>query len=1027
MATLFTTTPSSLSGDVYGTTFVHTLLFPYDYSVWNLGDGTYIYDQQSVAHSYDYNGTYQVSVTAGTYSGFQFTDSATVTVDFAHRDMLIFSQIPSEFGMTGKETTTPFVISLTSLKIDEPISVCLYAHNSRSSPHFAVPDKWGFLVPKWKFIDATTKQEFGESVLVDTKPLYKDSKVVGVSGQLSFYYIDDSSTGLGSEDEQPLLIVATLSTENFTYPPESKFYDYKSYSNPKTTKATMIWHVNQTPVTNYKVTENYLNDVYPIKWKDVPFPVMITCLFKEEDPETGLFKDPVDVLGYPSTNDIGLLNPITLTLNGTGFSIPSSMYSVETPLYFKATDENGNACPGYIFTTITPLTTFPGEVRVAVNSTIDNQGTIEGSFSFPYGYPIYAQTFVNNTYKSNINVIALYDFNLIPGITQPFNIYSVDVPTLSAVNVTYNEISGTAATYGLSFNPQINRMYAVDADQDTLMYFDPPYNLTGSKQLSTITGLFPTVPSYTSIDKQNNVWVSLFNSHHLLKFDKNLNYLLSATPSVSLPVDTVVEGSLVVASSVIETDQDNNIWVSFAHPVSSMLFKFDSEGNEILRASQFSLSSVPVSMAIDPYKNAWVCCYNSNSIDLYGSTDGQLLSSINEGFIHPTYTALDRNANVWFTHGYDFVSKYDVRTHQLSTWKFENSLSVVTVTNRPYTSQETYQATYENEIWAGLGIDVYDRVWVVDGVNNTVGVFKTNDPTYLYTTSLTPAVLSEVARSGEVSGDWTGNRWYQKYGGYNETSIADTSAPFRVYDINDFQLAKVNETFDFSNYMESLALPEILSKNNEFFNTFLPAVVGNGIVSEESMGRVAYERIANFVQTHSDLETSEVDQLISLAKQLSVQPKTFGADFPAAIQRLINTFSVSKQRLRGNVAYSSNLQDNIKELLQPTSLVTADEVLIVKDRQHNIYQFVVVSPQNNLTTYPLSQLEIPQLRNPLLDNYYFFRYNEEKIGYKGNIIDWDSDQTTISYNLSTSEQWYGDEGLADLMFNSLLTKHLFLD
>jgi hypothetical protein len=433
-------------------------------------------------------------------------------------------------------------------------------------------------------------------------------------------------------------------------------------------------------------------------------------------------------------------------------------------------------------------------------------------------------------------------------------------------------------------------------------------------------------------------------------------------------------------------------------------------------------------MAIDPYKNVWVCCYNTNAIDFYSGTDGQLLSCIQNGFIHPSYVALDREANVWFTHGYNFVSKYDIRTFQLSTWKFENSLSAVSVANRPYNSQEIYQATYENEIWTGLGIDVYNRVWIVDGDKNTVGVFKTNDPTYIYTTPLTPTVAPSAARSAEVSGDWTGNRWYQKYAtGYNQVTAADVSGPFKVYNIDDFQLAKVNETFDFSNYMESLALPEILSRNTEFFNTFLPAVVGNNIVSEESMGRVAYERIANFVQTHSDLETSEVDQLLSMAKQLSVQPKTFGADFPAAIQRMINIFSVSKQRLRGNVAYSTNLQDNIKELLQPTSLVTADEVLIVKDRQHDIYQFVVVSPQNNLTTYPLSQLEIPQLRNPLLDNYYFFRYNEEQIGYKGNIIDWDSNQTTISYNLSTSEQWYGDEGLADLMFNSLLTKHLFLD
>jgi hypothetical protein len=72
-------------------------------------------------------------------------------------------------------------------------------------------------------------------------------------------------------------------------------------------------------------------------------------------------------------------------------------------------------------------------------------------------------------------------------------------------------------------------------------------------------------------------------------------------------------------------------------------------------------------------------------------------------------------------------------------------------------------------------------------------------------------------------------------------------------------------------------------------------------------------------------------------------------------------------------------------------------------------------------------MEVAQMRDPLLDNYYFFRYQESAIGHTGNIIDWDSKYTTISYSLSTAEQWYGDEGLVDIMFNKLLTKQLFLE
>lgn len=1024
MATYFTTVPSSLSGDVYSTTFQHALLNTYEYISWDLGDGTFVYNQKEVSHVYNHPGTYQVSVTAGNYNQPPLIDSTPVYTDLVCRDGLVFTQIPSEFGTVGRETLTPFVLSLTSSRIDESISVCLYSFNSRSVPYFAVPDKWSFLVPKWRFIDAETKVPFGDSVVVNTVPLYKNSTVIGVSGQLSFYYIDDSSTGLGTDNESPILLNATLSTENFAYPPESQYYKHKSYSNPKNTKATLVWHVNDTPVTNYKITENYLNDIYPIKWKDVPIPVMVTCRFTPPNPD----QEQSDVIGYPRTNEIGLQNPINLTLIGDGFSIPTSYYQVDSPLYFKATDENGIPCPGYIFTTITPLTTFPYNVRVALSSTTQSpELPEEGSFSFPYGYPIYAQTFVNNPFRSNINVISFYNYNFSPYESQTFDTYIVSVPALSVINTTgFYEITGTSNMYGIAFNPLIDRMYALDGDQDTIQYFDPPYALTFRKTLSSITGIFPSVPSYLSIDGNNDVWISMYNSYKLLKFDKNLNLILSATPTVTVAFDAEVEGSPIVASTTVETDQDNNIWSCCAHPVSSMLIKFDSQGNQLLIASQLSLSSVPVSLAINPNKDVWVACYNSNSVELYSSSAGQLLSSISTGFIHPSYIALDREANVWFTHGYNFLSMYDVRTYQLSTWKFENELSTVSVANRPYTSQELNEALYENEIWNGLGVDVYNRVWVIDGRTNTVGVFKNINPTNIYTTSITPTVPLSTARSAQVTSDWTGNRWYQKYAFFDE-DIANTSTPFRVFDINDYQIAKVNETFDCGKYMKSLALPEHLSNNTEFFDSFLPAIVGDGSLPDESPGRVSYERIANFVQTHSDLETSEIDQLVSMADQLSYNTKTFGKDFPAAVMRLLNLFSIPKQRLRGNIAYSTDFQNNIKELITETSLISANETIIAKDRRYGTYQSIFVSPIGPLTSYPLSMIELPQMRSPIFDNYHFFRYSEDAIGYKDNVIDWDSKYTTINYNLSTRDEWYGDEGLVDIMFNNLLTKQLFLE
>ena len=116
-------------------------------------------------------------------------------------------------------------------------------------------------------------------------------------------------------------------------------------------------------------------------------------------------------------------------------------------------------------------------------------------------------------------------------------------------------------------------------------------------------------------------------------------------------------------------------------------------------------------------------------------------------------------------------------------------------------------------------------------------------------------------------------------------------------------------------------------------------------------------------------------------------------------------------------------------LLTETDLISAKQYLFAKDRQHDLYSLVYVAPDDLLgPVYPLAQLSIQGFRTPLMDNYYFFQYNKENSnGYKSNLIDWDSPNTTIADTLSTNDDWYADEQIVDLYFNNLLTRRLFGD
>lgn len=1100
MPNYFTVSPDSQVGDVYATEFVYTASLPSEFVTitWDLGNDKFVYNESQVTTTYNYPGVYRVSLSAWNEEGFLISETTNINVDYVYRDVLDFTKLPSQNGIPGQPTYEPFKLYILSSKINDPISVTFQAFNTKSVPHYAVPEKWRFITPTWRFVDASTNEILDGPIPINVSPIYKNSKVVAVSGEASFYYIDDLATGR-DEADCPLLLAATLSTENFSYPPESLHYPYYSYSNSEVARAVISWQINDVIPTKLKVTENYLNDIYPVKWSGVPIPVMITCQFDPImlDEFENASVETTDVLAYPRTNELGSSSTVKIVLSSADGLVPEDLYTVEVqtesgkpaesfkaseaPLYFQAFDELDNSTSGYIFTTITPLTSF-GEntsLMVAVSTVATNQigGTIN-SFPFPDGYPIYPNVYISHPLKSTINKVNITTYPATCdsivyykslGILVEGSASSITVPQNTKFDVSNYSLSGSSGVYGMAFDPIKNKLYAADADLDQIYTFDEGTTLAATVQLSSLTNNNYNVPSYISIDKTNNLWVSLYSNERLLKLDSNLNLLLSATPNLTLGLSAY--GSMLISPPIVETDRDSNVWACYSHELSSMLVKYDgTTGQQILSAENFSLSSVPVSLAIDVQNNLWVACQASHTIKRYSGTTGTLMETLT-GFYHPSYIALDRPGNLWITHGKNFCSVYNTITHEIKHWKFESYPASVTEV-AGYTPQDIQATLYGNEIWGGLAVDVYSRVWAIDSEKNTIFGFNIGDPEGTYRTfnafpnstenyvvlggsSYMTSVPEEYVRSAQAAGDWTGNRWYQKYAGdYVALGVHGISAPFKIYDVDSsYSISKVNEEFDYAAYVKSLALPEILNQNDKLFDEMIGPVAGTGDPTKESVGRIAYERISNFINTHGDLETSEVPQLIDFAEQLSVAARDYGSNFPTEINRLINLFSVPKHRLRGQIVYESDISNNIGKHLTALSLISAGQYIFVKDKRYETNQLIYVSPlssgnvlvdienQENILSidgkpidlpspaliYPLSSIDVDGLRTPLFDNYHFFEYNEEQIGYAGNIINWDSDYTTIDYTLSSFDEWYGDNGLVETMFNNILTKRLIVE
>lgn len=561
-------------------------------------------------------------------------------------------------------------------------------------------------------------------------------------------------------------------------------------------------------------------------------------------------------------------------------------------------------------------------------------------------------------------------------------------------------------------------------------------------------------PAYVSIDRFSNFWVTLFNSVSVLKFDQNFNLLFGATPGNLLPDDDkIFDGDFLNKPSVVETDKDSNCWVSYSHPLCSIVIKYSSTGQVI---DQITLPqyAVPISLAVDVNNNLWISStYNvltgNGDIRLYSTRNKEIIETLNN-IPRPGYLALDRTGGLWYTHSLSGLGYFSSSFGSIY-WEVGNNLTPV------YNIQDFYAPNvYDNdEVLGGLAVDAFNRVWLIDSRNNTTKVILSASPTFTNNdvrtfnirpnsllgyyvdinsgATITESLTGSIYKSAQAAGDWTGNKWYQKYLTSQLLSarpVSGESIPFNIYEFkNEYEIRRVNESFNTSEYYQTLALPETLQNLPTLWNGFFNAAVGTAnLSSNEDMGQIVYERIANFLSNHNDIDTCNVDQLLSLAEQTNVPASDYSTELPAEIKRMIDIASVSKNRLWGIDDNKPILNLSIGEQLNTrTAVITAGEKMILKSKLDGTYTLITIPEYNTQTVYPLSSYEGIGFLQPITLNYSFYKFNPRYSGKTiENIIDWDSPHTSLSKSLSTLEDWYGDGGIIESSFNYLLTKNLFL-
>lgn len=682
--------------------------------------------------------------------------------------------------------------------------------------------------------------------------------------------------------------------------------------------------------------------------------------------------------------------------------------------------------------------------------------------------------------------------------------------SISSTNFYYNAFLNRNV-YAIQVAPSgsnVNNSYCTwfaDGSRDTIIKFDVRGNLLSSFALSSFPvkqydgsivnlsllseELDSAAPGSLALDGSNDLWVALFDSLSVIKMDGTSGYVKSsavlpvtATYPLSgdyrLPFLSGFAGENLLLPSSVDTDVSDNIWITYTHPAYSKLAKFNTNG-QLQFVKDFPLLISPVEVCIDKNNFAWVTCYNlSDNVSVSGGVvrytpvrsltarndllykfdeQGNLLNGFPlTGFKFIGNLSVDGLQNAWVIQNKDTLTKIDAFTNETTNY----------IAGSGNISNKT---SYVGSI-GGIAVDSCSKIWVIHNFENKMYYIDGSLPPLsspdemeysqlYYPTNESPSGFE--TKEFQAYGDWLGGRWINKYSSRGATGIRKIYGESTPFDIlpytGEFNVLKVNEDFDAKEYYKSLVLTESLQDKPSFFDNFLGTVVGGASAQPYELGKTIYEKIANYVDNHSDIDKTNIDQLLSYCKELSIQFEQYNYPFPPQLMRLMNILSIKHSLLWGdenkfnydfnsfgaiyNPNYAINLGSEISTL---TGTISSGIPVVAYETFSNKYTLVntnLISLNNvNLTygtTLPLSTysynwgwgLIAPRsLSGTRISDYYkFYNYKQKYDGrYFNNIIDWNNPLTTLRPTNSSFKEWSKDDGIMQNMLSYELTKGLRL-
>lgn len=570
----------------------------------------------------------------------------------------------------------------------------------------------------------------------------------------------------------------------------------------------------------------------------------------------------------------------------------------------------------------------------------------------------------------------------------------------------------------------------------------------------------------------------------LLQLDHKNNLITSDTLTAT-PVD-------------IKLDHNTNLWL--CEP--TKLIKYDKVKKEPI--TEFALGYTANGFDVD--KDGSLYVYSNKNIRKYEQTD--TLSTIVKTYTTTfnildilclydryIYALLDNNSLIKLDNELNVLNTATLTT-PTGTW----TNLTTTTTCKVYISDE--QSLFEIDIENMTAAKVLDiantpliqsiigdsrgYVWMIDNGNNLIyyidvetynGDFTPTTGKLVYgQSSITQyPIPNDGIATGRVlraAGDWTGFHWLQKYGYVEQEikKITGKSDIFSIYDIKGLvDIEKYNENFDAKNTIKTYAIQPWLKENYTLWEN-----VGNSVGNVESeptsLGKLTYEKIANFTNNNSDLDDCNIEVLHNYSTMFDINMDLYNFNYPPSLKRSMDMLSIKHKRLFGEFDYKTTKFDKFTEYTQQetrenlgskidfaTYTLTPGEKIVAYEKFSKIFTPITVNyplsgaldVHNNIIqsgmdtslvtsdtqAYPLSaynsfwqwDLIAPvTIAGKDILNYYDFYHFNETVNNKQveGVIDWDSPGTTLTPTQSSYSMWVEDAGLMDNMIEHQLRSGL---